>query len=90
MGHELKDAGYLDLALIYYSQAVRSSLNCQECIEAMVHLGHCAKIAGVYALAVECLAFASYRDEDNSSVESDELGEAKHALTSLTKSFTFG
>lgn len=86
----LRDAGYCFQALAYFAIAARLSKKRDECAEAIFELGHCAKIAGLYLLAVECFAFVSNAHSRSSPLATKSQLDLAQTIGDLTLSFSLG
>lgn len=88
IGHRLKGEGHFDIALDFFTAAVRSAQRHEDCDNAVFDLGHCAKIVGDYGLAVECFAFVSHAICEDAPLVDASRNELRISLASLTQSFT--
>lgn len=88
IGHLLKDAGQLDLALVTYAKVVLHAQDEKMVCEALLHLGHCAKIAGKYAVAVEAFAYNRQLICDGTDLARASLDDLSSTVECLTGSFS--
>lgn len=89
-GHWLKRAGSFDAALLFFGAAVQHAKDKTECEKSVFDLGHCAKVAGHYALACECFAFIRRLTSPDLYRRDESQDELEHSLAMLTTCFRNG
>jgi len=88
LGDYLKDAGHPNHAMVLYGAAAYQATQEAECYKNIFELGHCAKLAGRYGLAVECFAHTLMLGHTNNVQDISRCPDLEIALAGLTRSFS--
>ena len=88
LGDYLRDAGHPSHAMLFYGVEAYQATQEAECRKKIFELGHCAKLAGQYGLAVECFAYALISDHPENAQDMHRPADLEMAIAGLTRSFS--